>query len=63
MARECHVLRCESANRGLSAKANHSTGTHGEPLIILEGKGAMTFPDSATRDVNPEQILKLPAAD
>jgi mannose-6-phosphate isomerase-like protein (cupin superfamily) len=38
----------------------HSTGSHEEVLVILEGKGAMTFADGSSLAVDPEHILYCP---
>lgn len=38
----------------------HSTGTHEEILVILEGKGSMTFKDGAKLEVEAKEILYCP---
>jgi mannose-6-phosphate isomerase-like protein (cupin superfamily) len=38
----------------------HSTGTHEEMLVILEGKGTMMFNDGGTLEVDPDHILYCP---
>lgn len=40
-----------------------STGSHEEMLVILEGRGAMTFTDGKRLEVDPDHITLLPAAD
>jgi mannose-6-phosphate isomerase-like protein (cupin superfamily) len=38
----------------------HSTGTHEEMLVILEGKGTMMFKDGAKLEVDANHILYCP---
>lgn len=38
----------------------HSTGTHEEMLVILEGKGTMTFKDGGELEVDTNHILYCP---
>ncbi len=38
----------------------HSTGSHEEMLVILEGTGAMMFQDGTRLEVDPEHILYCP---
>lgn len=38
----------------------HSTGTHEEMLVILEGKGSMLFNDGSRLEVDPDHILYCP---
>lgn len=38
----------------------HSTGSHEEMLVILEGGGAMTFADGKRLEVDPDHILYCP---
>jgi len=38
----------------------HSTGSHEEMLLIVEGKGAMMFQDGTRLEVDPDHILYCP---